>query len=201
MTSQGSLMEVMLFTVDQAYNSQNSRAVIPKGTKPPPIVRTKHSQHVMVLGIVASDGKKCPPYYFPQGLKITAKVYIEVLETHVIPWLKKTYPQGNYVFQQDSAPPHKAKITQKFMDDNFAEYWPWALWPPASPDCNPLDYAVWGLLSTKVQATPHPNIKALKATISKEWKKMSPNFVVKSCKRFRSRIEAVVRANGGHVEK
>ena len=60
--------------------------------------------------------------FFPQGLKITAKVYIEVLETHVLPWLKRTYPQGNYIFQQDSAPAHKAKITHKFMDDNFAEY-------------------------------------------------------------------------------
>ena len=31
-----------LFTVDQAYNSRNSRAIVPKGTKPPPIGRTKH---------------------------------------------------------------------------------------------------------------------------------------------------------------
>ena len=73
---------------------------------------------------------------------------------------------GNYVFQQDSAPAHKAKITQKFMDENFSDYWPWALWPPSSPDCNPLDYVIWGLLDTKVGANPHPNIKALKATIS-----------------------------------
>ena len=87
------------------------------------------------------------------------------------------------------------------MDDNFAEYWPWALWPLSSPDCNPLDYAVWGLLETKVGATPHPNIVALKATITKEWRKMSAAFVVTSCKRFRSRIEAVVRANGDHIEK
>ena len=103
------------------------------------------------------------------------------------PWLKKTYPQGNYVFQQDSAPLHKAKITQKFIDYSFAEYW-WALWPPASLDCNPFDYDVWGLLSTKVQSTFHSNIKALKANISKEWRKMSPNFVGKSCKRWWSRI-------------
>ena len=48
---------------------------------------------------------------------ILAKVYMEVLET-------RTYPEGNNVFQQDSAPApaHKAKVTQNFMDENFAEY-------------------------------------------------------------------------------
>ena len=190
-----------LFTLDQGYNRRNSRAVVPTGSTPPPIGRTKHPQKVMTLGIIASDGKKCPPYFFPQGLKITSKVYIDVLKKHVIPWLKRTYPRGNYVFQQDSAPAHKAKITQKFMDDNFAEYWPCGLWPPSSPDCNPLDYAIWGVMQTKVGATPHRNTTALKSAIRREWAALSAQYIAKSCKRFRARIEAVVKANGGHIEK
>ena len=190
-----------LFTVDQAYNRRNSRAVVPSGTKPPPIMKTKFPQKVMVLGIVASDGKKCPPIFFEAGLKITAKVYMDVLKKKVLPWLKRTYPRGNYVFQQDSAPAHKAKVTQAWMEKNFAAYWPWALWPPSSPDCNPLDYAVWGLMNTRVQATPHRNISELKATIQKEWKKLSSDYIIKSCSSFRRRIEAVIEAEGGHMEK
>ena len=94
---------------------------------------------------------------------ILAKVYMEVLET-------RTYPEGNNVFQQDSAPApaHKAKVTQNFMDENFAEYCPWALWPPSSPFCNHLDYAIWGVMEVKVGATPYRNVDDLKASICRE---------------------------------
>ena len=189
-----------MFTVDQAYNRRNSRAVVKNHAKVPPIMRTKHPQGVMVLGVVASDGKKCPPYFFPQGLKITAKIYQDVLKKHVLPWLKKTYPRGNYIWQQDSAPPHRAKMTQKWLEDNFSAYWPWALWPPSSPDANPLDYAIWGVMDKEARATPHRNVSDLKASISREWRKMSKDFVFRSCKQFRARIEAIIEAEGSHIE-
>ena len=155
----------------------------------------------MVLGIVSSDGKKCPPYFFPQGLKINAQVYMKVLRTHVLPWLKKTYPGGNYIWQQDSAPAHRANVTQRWMDNNFANYWPWALWPPSAPDANPLDYAVWGVMDRKARATPHRNVDDLKTSILREWDNLSKDFIVNSCKSFWRRIEAIVEAEGGHIEK
>ena len=52
----------------------------------------------MVLGIVASDSKKCPPISIKQGVKINAQVYQRLLRYNVLPWLKATYPDGNYVF-------------------------------------------------------------------------------------------------------
>lgn len=40
------------------------------------------------------------------------------------------------------------------------------MWPPSSPDYNPLDYYVWDIVDAKVNAKFH-NIKdALKATLS-----------------------------------
>ena len=63
----------------------------------------------MILGIVGSDGKKMPPYLFNQGEKIGADVYYRVLRYTVLPWLKANYPEGNYVWTQDGAPPHTAK--------------------------------------------------------------------------------------------
>ena len=190
-----------MFRVDQAYNRRNSRAVVKSGEDVPPISRTKNPQGVMVLGIVSSDGKKCPPYFFPQGLKINAQVYMKVPRTHVLPWLKKTYPGGNYIWQQDSAPAHRANVTQRWMDNNFANYWPWALWPPSAPDANPLDYAVWGVMDRKARATPHRNVDDLKTSILREWDNLSKDFIVNSCKSFRRRIEAIVEAEGGHIEK
>ena len=154
----------------------------------------------MVLGVVGSDGQKCPPYFFPCGLKIGTKEYIHVMKAHVLPWLKRTYPRNNFVWQQDSAPGHKAQVTQEWLNNNFANFWPWALWPPSSPDCNPLDYAVWGVLQVRVGATPHSSVQNLKAAITREWGLLTPAFITKSCKRFRGRLEAVIAAEGGHFE-
>ena len=93
----------------------------------------------IVLSIVASGGNKWPPIFIKQGVKINTQVYQWLLRYNVLPWLKATYPNGNYVFQQDSAPTHKANTTQEWMKRNLANYWPWTLWPPSSLCLNPLN--------------------------------------------------------------
>ena len=51
-----------------------------------------------------------------------------------------------------------------------------------SPDLiNPLDYAIWGILENKTNATSHPNIASLKTAIEEEWNKMSEEFILKTC--------------------
>ena len=35
------------------------------------------------------------------------------------------------------------------------------LWPPSNPELNPLDYAIWGVLENKINATSYPNIPAI----------------------------------------
>ena len=34
-----------------------------------------------------------------------------------------------------------------------------SLWPPSSPDYNSLDYAIWGVIENKTNATSHRNIE------------------------------------------
>ena len=191
-------MDKKIFTVDQAHNYHNDRVVVKKGAKAKPKFKTKHPASVMVLGIIASDGKKCPPIFIKQGVKINAQVYQRLLRYNVLPWLKATYPAGNYVFQQDSAPAHKAKTTQEWMKRNLANYWPWTLWPPSSPCLNPLDYAVWGVLEDKVGATSHPSVDALKNKVKEEWAALTPAYIKKCCQSFRHRVEATIEAEGGH---
>ena len=42
-----------------------------------------------------------------------------------------------------------------------------------SPDLNPLDYALWGVLLNKTNATSHPNNGSLKTVTEKEWNKIN----------------------------
>ena len=60
-----------------------------------------------------------------------------------------------------------------------------------SPDVNPLDYAICGLLENKTNATSHPNIGSLKTAIEEEWNKMSEEFLLKACKSFRRRVDTI----------
>ncbi len=122
----------------------------------------------MMLGMVASDGNRMPPYWFLKGLKIGAKEYLEVMRDIVKPWLDSTYPEGNYVFPRDSAPGHKAKVTQKWCEEDLANFWPCTMWPPLSPNCNLLDYGIWGTVERKACATSHLSVDALKAAVVKE---------------------------------
>ena len=46
-----------------------------------------------------------------------------------------------------------------------------SLWPPSSPDLNPLDYAILGILENKTNATSHSNIGLFKTAIEEEWNK------------------------------
>ena len=108
----------------------------------------------MMLGVVASDGKSMPPYWFPEGLKIGQEEYLNVLKTVVKPWIDSNYPEGRYVWQQDGAPAHKAKKTQAWCKNNF---WPCTMWPPSSPDCSPLDFAVGRVgVDRRAYSTPPP---------------------------------------------
>lgn len=93
------------------------------------VFRTKHPQQVMVLGVVASDGKKMPPYFFKLNEKVGAEVYYKVLRYKVLPWLKTNYPEGNYVWTQDGAPAHTSKKAQEFCRANFSDFWPSNMWP------------------------------------------------------------------------
>ena len=75
------------------------------------------------------------------------------------------------------------------------------MWPPSSPDLNPLDYGIWGYVEAKACATPHSNVESLKASVDREWAAMPEAYVVKTCRSFRRRLEAIIASNGGHFEK
>lgn len=57
-----------LWTVDQSRNSRNDRYLAFCVEEVPPINVTKHPASAMMLGVVASNGKRMPPYWFPKGL-------------------------------------------------------------------------------------------------------------------------------------
>ena len=46
----------------------------------------------------------------------------------------------NYTFQQDGAPAYRARDTVQLLTRETPDFIPPSLWPPNSPDLNPVDY-------------------------------------------------------------
>ena len=67
-------------------------------------------------------------------------------------------------------------------------------------DCNSLDYAIWGILEDKTNATSHSNIGSLKNAIEEEWNKMSENFILKTYKSFQRLVDTIIENNYGYIE-
>ena len=61
-----------------------------------------------------------------------------------------------------------------------------------SPNLDPLDYVIRGVLENKTNATSHPNIGSLKNVIEEEWNKISEEFIFEEWKSFRRRVDAKV---------
>lgn len=194
-----------IFNVDAHSNRRNDRWIGNDATNAPDAVRytncTKHPASVMVFGLIASDGKKMPPVFIPSGVRINAEAYLEILCTKVKPWVEANYPDRNYVFQQDGAPAHTAKKTQEWLEKNLAGFWPKEMWPPQSPDLNPLDYSVWATVEESACKKSHPSVDTLKKSVGRAWNRMTSPYILRTCKVFRKRLEAVVAASGGHFEK
>ena len=68
-----------------------------------------------------------------------------------------------------------------------------------SPDLDPLDYAIWGVLESKTNATSHWNIGSLKTAIEEKWNKMSEEFILKACKSFPRCFDTIIEKNGGYI--
>ncbi|QQP55532.1 Uncharacterized protein FKW44_008750, partial [Caligus rogercresseyi] len=83
-------------------------------------------------------------HFFKAGEKINIDVYLGVQKEVVKPWMDEKASgdvyNGRYLFQQDSAPAHKAKKTQEWLQANVPAFWDPQTWPSNSPDLNPWTY-------------------------------------------------------------
>jgi len=127
-----------------------------------------------------------------------SRVYIEILRNHMKPstaWLLP-HPRDPFILQHDNDPKHRSRKTCEWLGRNHVATLPW---PAQSPDLNPIEH-LWATLKRRVNSGPAP------ATVDKLWERLEATWwcidpaecrdLVESMPR---RIEAVIRARGGHT--
>lgn len=164
------------------------------------VERAKFAPHVMVSAGVCFSGKG-KLHFVDDEAKVNATYYVDRLLPELIADCKRLLPAG-YIFQQDGAPAHTARIAQEWLQSNCPEFIEKDQWPPNSPDLNPLDYHVWGAMLEKYhKLQPKPKtIAELKVALQSIWDHLPQRPINKSIINFRKRLTACVNANGGHFE-
>jgi inhibitor of nuclear factor kappa-B kinase subunit alpha len=105
-----------------------------------------------------------------------------------------------WAFQQDSAPAHKAKMTQEWLWRNVPAYINAEVWPSGSPDLNPLDYKLWAVLEDMACRKCHNNLDSLKRSLVKTVAEIPLETVHAAIADWPKHLKACVGAEGSHFE-
>lgn len=154
----------------------------------------------MVWAGVTFSGKT-PLFFIPEGTTVTKESYTAFLESKLLPWATSHFGQQRWSFQQDSAPAHKANITQNWIRSHFPDFITRQEWASNSPDLNPLDYSIWGILEKNACAKRHNSLEALKASLVKAWDAVPLEKVKNAVDDFPKRLRLCIDAGGGHFEQ
>ena len=92
-------------------------------------------------------------------------------------------------------------MTQKWLAQNLDDYTSLNIWPPNSPDCNPCEYYLWGVIERDTNRTSCNTMAKLKARITRCFKELLRDQVRSACARFRFQLEQVVEVRGAYFEQ
>lgn len=127
---------------------------------------------------------------------LTAHRYIEeILAEHVVPFAG--FIGDNFLFMQDNARPHTARITMDYLRSVNI---PVMDWPARSPDLNPIEH-IWDELKRRVRArNPVPEtLRELKTAVEEVWAEIPQEFVSNLIRSMRNRMNECRRARGGNT--
>ena len=143
---------------------------------------------VGVSALVRTDS-----HFIDAVVKINGQYYREVL------LMQKLLPDINqfldyFNFQQDGAPAHRAHEMVDLLKRETPDFIPPSLWPPNSPDLNPVDYKIWGLVQQRVYTRKIQNVEELRQRIIEEWEGLDQRVIDNAVKHWRRRLCACVAA-------
>lgn len=156
-------------------------------------------------------GNKLGPLIFIDGT-VNKHVYIQLLQQNLLPFVDILHETGiqNIIFQQDNAPPHRARATQNWLKE-VAEHHGFTImeFPPNSPDLNPIEH-LWAILKTELYRR-YPDTMYLKgpeSAVKKElnkrlnevWWDIGEDVLNRLIDSMPTRVQAVLEAQGWYTK-
>jgi len=195
-----------VFTVATPKKPQNDRVYAPAASRKKDVtaerlLRTQptFSKSVMVSIGVSKLGHTSLIFVDP-GVKVDRAYYRDVLlKQQLLPAIREI--SGEYfIFQQDSAPAHRARETICLLERATPVFISPDLWPPNSPDLNPVDYKIWGVMRQRFYGMTVHDVQQLKRRLVTIWADMEQSVIEDAIDQWRKRLHDCIRARGGHFE-
>ena len=171
------------FTVAAPKNSQNDRVYIPigirkKNVESSCILRTwsTFTKSLMVsVGVLALGCRDI--HFVDPGVKINGQYYCDVmLRRDLLPDIRQV--SDFYTFQQDGASVHRARETVEFLTRETPDFISPSLWPPNSPDLNPVDYKIWSAMQEQVYSKNVRDTSCVNVSLKYGPACISPSLIV-----------------------
>jgi len=125
---------------------------------------------------------------------VNAQKYLQILENHLLPFLTSLDDEKAYIFQDDNASVHRAKVVIEWKEDNLIGSLPW---PAQSPDLNPIEH-VWDYLERRVRgrnSTPKSTADLVSA-LREEWVNIDPLYLENLVSSMPRRVLSVIKNKG-----
>lgn len=126
----------------------------------------KHPDSEMVWGAFSGKGR-AELQVLPKNLTVNQHVYLELLSDHLPQAFEDT---DAAIFQQDSAPAHRAISVTQWLDDCCVTFI--KDWPGNSPDINPIEN-LWEIVKQDLQGKDVSSVPKLVEEIRASWANIS----------------------------
>nr|BAG15923.1 transposase [Bombyx mandarina]BAG15924.1 transposase [Bombyx mandarina]BAG15925.1 transposase [Bombyx mandarina] len=192
------------FTVEESYNKQNDKVYAHSSEEASnriPRIQRGHFPSSLMVWLGVSYWGLTEVHFCEKGVKTNAVVYQNTVLTNLVEPVSHTmFNNRHWVFQQDSAPAHRAKSTQDWLAAGEIDFIRHEDWPSSSPDLNPLDYKIWQHLEEKACSKLHPNLESLKTSLIKAAADIDMDLVRAAVDDWPRRLKACIQNHGGHFE-
>ena len=188
-------------------NTQNSR--IWATVKPSEYEESRYTGKQKVMswcGLLG--GEVIGPFWFidqnGRFTNVNQNVYLDMLQTKMWPNLSKRRNLRHIWFMQDGATCHTTKKVIDWLmgsfDGRVISLKSPVVWPPQSPDLNPLDYFFWGYGLSFVERESPQTLDQLMDVIERFCGVLEKEDVLRGIQSFNKRLELCQQAEGGHFQ-